>query len=229
VTAEEIEFFISDELPDELGKQEEMGGEPRRRPPLEFDRGTVVAVLLLAAAATLPTVAAFQVLYTVRERGIGAGQESFGTDGWGRYRAGGSVVPAGIHDIRFGIPLVICAGVLALLGIGLLLALVVRSTRKPRRSVLTIAVPIALIATGVLGGVVASMWLHIQAEFDTLHAQVDFAARQGGGNTAPFATSVGPCLWLALGGVGAGLLAAGALWHSARAESGAEEDPGKLA
>ena len=228
MTADEIEFFISDELPEELGKQEEMGGEPRRRPPFEFDRGAVVAVLLLAAAATLPTVAAFQTVYTISQRGNGVGRSTFGSDGWGRYRADGSV-PAGIHDIRFGIPLVISIFMAVhLLGIGFLVTLVMRSTRAPRRGVLSIAVPVALIATGVLGGVVASIWLHIKAQFDTLNAQ--FAdTRQGGGGRVPFVTSVGPCLWLALGGAVAGLLAAGALRYSARAESGAEKDPGKLA
>lgn len=233
MSADEIEFFISDEPPDELSQQEEMGGEPSRRKPLEVDRRAVLAVLLLAASAALPTVAAFQGVYTVRQRGGGALPVTFGADGWGRYheRSGGDVlldVPGGVHEIRYGIALVVCAAVFALLGVALVMALVVRSSRKPRRRVLTICMPIALTATGVLGGVVASMWLHTQSEFDTVHAQIGSIGAGIGRNLA-IETGVGACLWLALAGVVAGLIAAGALWSSARAESGAEEDPGKLA
>lgn len=236
MTADEIEFFISNELPDELGKQEEMGGDPRRRRPLELDRTAVVAVLLLAAASALPTVAAFQGVYTVRQRGgrgISVSGVSFGADGWGRYHeaAGGDIlfdVPSGVHEIRYGIPLVVCAAVLALLGLALAGTFLVRASSMLRRRVLTVAAPIALTAAAVLGGVVASMWLHVQSEFDTLHAQLD-APRRGFGINPRIETGIGACVWLALASVVAGLLAAGALWYSARAESGAEEGPGKLA
>ena len=232
MSADEIEFFISDELPpEELSKQEEMGGAPRRRRPLDVDRDALVAVLLLAAAAALPTVATFQGVYTIRESGRGSQPSTFGADGWGRYHVsageGLSLIPAGVHEIRYGIPLVVCASVLAILGVGLLMTLVLRASGAARRRAFRIGIPIALTVAGALAGVVASMWLHVQSQFDTLHAEVgSFGAF---GRRPRLDTSVGGCLWLSFAGVVAGLLAAGALWYSARAESGSEEDPGKLA
>lgn len=233
MSADEIEFYISDEPPEELSQREEIGGEPRRRPPLAFDRAPLVALLLLAAAAALPTVAAFQAVYTIRDGGGGVGAVSFGADGWGRYHEAASdvgflEVPRGVHEIRYGSALVACAAVLALLGLALMVTLVVRSSSTPRRRVRTVGAPIAFAVTGLLGGVVASMWLHIQSEFDTLHAQVASSVR-GIGGSPRVETGIGACPWLALAGAVAGLMAAGALWHWAKAESAAEEDPGKLA
>jgi hypothetical protein len=228
VSADEIEFFISDEPPEELSQREEMGGEPRRRPPFELSRSAGLAALLLAAAAALPTVASFQGVYTIRERGGGVRSATNGTDGWGRYRVDSPDVPSGIHEIRYGIPLVVCAGVLAVLAVALVMTLVGRRDTHTQRRAQGAMMLLALAATSVLGGVAATMWLHIQALFDTIHAQLDTIGSGLGGSPPTIETGIGACLWLTLAGVVAGLLAVGALWRSARAGSGANEEPGKL-
>lgn len=231
MSADDIEFFISEEPPEELGQQEEMGGEPPQRRPVPHDLGPLLAVLLLAAAASLSAIAPFQRMYTIAQDGRGLDSTSYGADGWGRYqthnRAGLSGIPSGVHETRYGIPLVICAGLLALLGGGLLIALLLRS-RDTRRRAVGLGVPIALVAGAAIAGVTAGMWLQVQAMFDTLHAQLDDVG-QGFSGSPAIDTGMGACVWLSLAGGAAGLLAAAVLWFAARAESAPEQEPGKLA
>jgi hypothetical protein len=216
VTADEIEFFVPDDPPpDGEWHTEEMGGRPRTRRRLELGRNTAAAVLLLAGAAALPAVASFQGVYRITEGNGRRSEVNFGADGWGRYRQDDSTLapPSGIHEGRYGIALMACAAVLALLAVAVLAARLPGPLRRFDGRVRRVTVVVALTASAVLGGVSAAIALHIQSMFDSLRAQL--SSFDGGFGPEPTVeTGVGACLWLALAGAVAGLLAAGVLFRS---------------
>jgi hypothetical protein len=221
MTGPEIEFFISEDAPDGLGQREEIGGEPRQKPPRRLEIGTLAAVLLLAAAATLPVVAAFQTVYRVREPGIRL--SGLGADGWGRYQQRG--LPSGIHETRYGIALVVCAVAFAASGIALATTTVPALSQWAAGIRRVLAAVVAVFAS-VLGGVLGSMALHIQAVFDTFRTQLGGFGELGE-RTRRIDTTVGACLWLGLAGLVAALLALAAI-QLGQARSAASEVPGKL-
>jgi hypothetical protein len=191
--------------PDEPGAAEEapteaIGGEgPQRR--LQLHREALAGVVLLLGAAVLAALASFQTVSTEIQRS-GNRTNGASVDGWGRWHTvGAATVAPGVHDARYGIPLCVCAAVFALGG-ALLAAAALRG-RSPRA-----ATAAALAAVGGvcgMAGVTATMWLQIDAVFDSFHATThgadDLPDAFGG-----FHLSVGAAIWLALAGVVAALL-----------------------
>jgi hypothetical protein len=197
-----IEFLDPDE-PGAAGQApaEAIGGDGPQRPRREIDRDAVAALLLLAGAAVLAVVASFQTVSTEIQRN-GDGTNGASVDGWGRWHTvGTATVAPGIHDARYGIPLCVCAAVFAA-GAALLGAAALRG-RDPR-SVTTAALA-AVGGVCVLAGVTATMWLQIDAVFDSFHATTngadDLPDAFGG-----FHLEVGAAIWLALAGLVAALL-----------------------
>jgi hypothetical protein len=223
VPADEIEFFVPDRPPpDAFGHREEIGGEPRalRRPTVDVP--VTAAVVLLAAAAALPALASFRTVYTVR---AGQGAHSgviLGADGWGRLlrEVSGPSPLHGMHESRYGIVLVVCAAVPAVLAAVTLASLFPGPVRSAAPSVHGFVAVAALAASAVVGGVAASIGLELQATFDTLHAQLASIRDSGSGHGPHIDTSVGGCLWLALAGALAGLLGGGALLRARRPSAG---------
>jgi hypothetical protein len=192
----DVEFFEPGDPTRSLGHEggEEIGRDPSRWATL--DRNLVASVVLLAAAAALAVLAPFQQLMVIRQPSAGQSLK-FAVDGWGRLHLNqDAVAPPGYHLSRFGIPLVICAGLLTVLV--LLLAAAAAGSRLPDRVVRAGAV-VAIGITGVLAGVLASMWLFVDAQFASSRAStVDVEL----GPTVP-TNHYGAGMWL----VGAAVLA----------------------
>jgi hypothetical protein len=198
----EIEFFLTDEPPDDLGQREEIGGAPKQRPRMLLNPARVGAVLLLGAAAALAVVASFQRVYTVRVS-VGKHRSSYWVDGWGRFRTGrNGRFPPGLHDPRWGVALCICAGGLVVLMLAV--AAVPALPERISRRVATGSLGAAVAFVGALAGLLAAAWLEVESRADSLRAQLageDFGLRMH--SEIP----VGPFLWLGLASVLAGAVA----------------------
>jgi hypothetical protein len=204
----EIEFLDPDErseLP--VAAVETIGPDtperPRRFAGLEIGWDVAATALLFGGAAALLFVAPFQAVFTEAAR---AGNVTSGSavDGWGRYTTIGqaSVLP-GVHDARYGIPLTCGAAGCAVLAALLVVATLRRHTPRTARP-LAVA---GLVLAALLAGITGTMWLHIQALFDTIHATTNgtanFSVDLGG-----FHVGVGAAPWLATAAVVAVLLGA---------------------
>jgi hypothetical protein len=197
-----IEFLDPDE-PGVAGQApvEAIGGEePQRRRP-EFDREAGAALVLFAGAAVLAVLASFQTVSTEIQRS-GNRTNGASVDGWGRWHTVGTAsVAPGVHDARYGIPLCAC-GLAFAVAAGLLAAAVLRG-RNPRTAT-SAALLVGAGATS-LAGVIATMWLQIDAVFDSFHATTsgaDDLPQSFGG----FHLDLGGAIWLALAGLVAALL-----------------------
>jgi hypothetical protein len=210
----EIEFFDPGEPApgDEPAGGEEIGRDPSRWPTP--DRNLLASVLLLAAAATLAVLAPFQQLLVTRQPSGGVSQD-LAVDGWGRLHLNqDAVAPPGYHFSRFGIPLVICAGLLTVLV--LLLAAEAVGARVTDRMVRAGGVVVVGI-TGVLAGVLAGMWLFIDAQFaDSRASTIDVEV----GPTVP-TNHYGTGIWLVAAALLATALGTGTAHRWRRAQDAA--------
>lgn len=180
---------------------EAIGDDGPQRRRIEVDRDAAAALILFAGAAVLAVLASFQTVSTEIQRN-GNSTNGASVDGWGRWHTvGTATVAPGIHDARYGIPLCVCAAVFAL-GAVLLGAAALRG-RNPRT--VTTAALAAVGGVCVMAGVTATMWLQIDAVFDSFHATTngadDLPDAFGG-----FHLDVGAAIWLALAGLVAALL-----------------------
>src|SRR3954451_15078467 len=152
------------------GPDQPAGFDPRPdapRRPVAARRETLGLLIMLAAAALLPLLAAFQTFYTVREEGA-AGRYEFAVDAWGRYGdVTGARLPA--HAPRFGILLVICGACFAVLAAIAAAQLVAGRASEPSRSATALAAAAGAVV-GLLTGVTAAMTLEISSVFDSLRA-----------------------------------------------------------
>jgi hypothetical protein len=158
--------------------------EPAPPPAPVADRDTLVALGLLAASAVLAVVAAFRTFFTARAAAAG-----YSVDAFGRYSAD-STVPGGIHGVRFGIPLCLCAAGFAMLT--LLVASSVLPSVRPRftdRGASWIAGG-ALFLAGGLGGTVLAMWLEAQSLTDSIQTE----------GLVGLQLTTGAAVWVALAG-----------------------------
>ena len=168
-------------------------------------RETVGLLLMLAAAAALPAVAARQAMYSVVEDNVVA-RQAFTVGAWGDYDVSLGPPLAG-HGPRFGIVLTLAGAAFALLAL-LALRLLRNGAAElgPRMSL-----GIAAAATGLVGllvGVTAAMTLQIQSTF---------AGYQGASGVLEVRLRVGVAVWLSLAGVLAGGLAVAAALRVRRA------------
>src|SRR3954451_3319840 len=195
------------------GPDQPAGFDPRPdapRRPVAARRETLGLLIMLAAAALLPLLAAFQTFYAVREEGA-AGRYEFAVDAWGRYGdVAGARLP--VHAPRFGMLLVVCGGCFAVLALIAATQLLAGRAVAPART----ATGLAGAAAGVVGlltGVTAAMTLEITSVFDSLRA--------GGGS--PFGglyevrMRIGGAVWMSLAGILAGVLAIAAALRVRRA------------
>jgi len=170
-------------------------GFPGPSPAHPARREIVGLLLMLAAAAALPVIAARQVLYSVVEDNVVA-REAFTVGAWGDYDVSVGPQLAG-HGPAFGIVLTLGGAAFALLA--LIATRLLRGNpgeQGPRTSL-----GIAAAATGLVGllvGVTAAMTLQIQSAF---------AGYQAASGVLEVRLRVGPAIWLALVGVVAGALA----------------------
>jgi len=180
-------------------------GFPGPPPVRPARRETVGLLLMLAAAAALPLVAAQQALYSVVEDNVVA-RESFTVGAWGDYAVAIGPPLAG-HGPRFGIVLTLGGAAFALLA--LLAARLLR--RGPIDQAARVSLGIAAAATGLVGllvGVTAAMTLQIQSAF---------AGYQEASGVLEVRLQVGVAVWLSLAAVLAGGLAVTAALRVRRA------------
>lgn len=201
----EIEFFLPDEPPEGAGQREEIGGVARPRRHIAFDHRRLTLVVLLAAAATLPVIASFQRVSTVRQSGAGP-QLSSWVDGWGRFRSSGTTpIPTALHDPRFGLPLTACAGAFALLALAVTATFAPPLARRLSARVHAILAAAAVAVCGVLAGVLAAVALQVDAASDRLRATTFTDGSYPPGFRVDL--QVGGCLWFGSAGLVAGVLA----------------------
>jgi hypothetical protein len=188
-------------------------------------RSIFAPLMLWALAAAGAVIAPFTVLLGYHETFRPDGTittETFTqhTDGWGRARSfssGGIPLSFG-HDVRYGVATCACA-VLLLAAVLAALAASAGSPIRARWSTRLVPV-LALVATSLLAGVVAAMALNIEAT----KSQYTSHGGPASGAVPQFRVQVGPCVWLALAAVGAGI-AGLALFAWTRREHDARHKP----
>lgn len=198
-----IEFLDPDgQVEGEIAPVEAIGGDGPQRRRLEIERDVVAAFVLLAGAAVLAVVASFQTVMTEYQR-RGGHPVGASVDAWGRYHTIGTAsVAPGVHEARYGIPICCAAGVFALA------ALLVGVSALRKRNTRHVAIATVAVATAIclLAGVTATMWLQIDATFDSFHATTngadDLSDAFGG-----FHLGIGAAIWTALAAIVAALLA----------------------
>jgi hypothetical protein len=200
----QIEFFDPEDSGRPMGPDpaEEIGHGPSRWASL--DPALPAAGVLLAAAAALAAIAPFQQLFVIRQPGAGRSL-TFAADGWGRVsvnEGAGALGP--FHFSRFGIPLLACAGLLVILLAVLLAA--AAGVRWAERA-LTGAGLAAVTVIGTLVGVLASMVLLADSQFDS--SQTSTVDVELGRPSIPD-YRYGACPWLVAAAVVAVVLALGA-------------------
>jgi hypothetical protein len=178
-----------------------IGGDGPQRPRIELDRDVVAAFVLFAGAAVLAVVASFQTVTTEYQRRNGH-PVGASVDAWGRYHTvGAASVAPGVHDPRYGIPLCCGAGVFALAALAIGVSALRR--RKPRH-VIAAAVG-AVTAVCLLAGVTSTMWLQIDAAFDSIHATTN-GADELPDSFGGFHLGIGAAIWTSLAAIVAALL-----------------------
>jgi hypothetical protein len=176
---------------------------PQRRVP-RLDRETIGLLVMLTAAAVLPVVASFQLVFLVHADFSGG--FTYGADGWGRFRLGdGSGVVAGPHEPRFGVLLAVCGAAFAALALIVAAQALLRVAPDRRASGAAVA-GAAGVLVGLLVGVTASMALEVQAVVDRLRS----SPAESFDGVSGFRLQVGAAVWLSLAGVLAGGLAVAA-------------------
>jgi hypothetical protein len=173
-----------------------------------------VAVLGWTAASVLAVVAPFQRLYgngTALPRRYAdylAAGGGGAVDGWGN---GASVGP------RFGVALVVCAAVCAVLTLGMLARVITTSVSVPRRVLSAVSVAAPCLLAGVIGTMALFLASHpdtpqgwtayaasglqfVSPETYSSHLMVTFATNRNGTHSS--------CLWLAVAALACAVLAA---------------------
>ncbi len=171
------------------------------------DRETVGLLVMLTAAAALPVVAAFQLVFTVQQQDAGGSGFTYGADAWGRIRLGdGSALATAQHEPRFGILLAVCGAAFGVLALTVAAQLLLRTALGRRPLGATVAGAAGVLA-GLLVGITASMALEVESVFDRLRAE---PADPFGAGPAGIRLEVGPAVWLGLAAVLAGGLSVAA-------------------
>jgi hypothetical protein len=207
----EIEFFLSEQPPDELGHREEIGGAARMRRRIAVDRPHLSAVVMLAASAALMLVASFQRLYTVRA-GTDGHRTVYWVDGWGRLRAdNGQAIPPNVHEVRWGIALCVCAAGFVLLAVALAASTVRALASRFGARTGSVIGGAAIGIAGTLAGLLAGAALDVDAVSNRFTAQTaDF------GLGMHYSVPIGSFLWFGLAALVAALLAIAAIVYLRR-------------
>ena len=200
----DIEFLDPDghsAVGPEPAPTEVIGGDGPQRRRIELDRDAAAAFVLLVGAAVLAVLASFQTVTTEFQRRNGH-PVGASVDAWGRYHTvGAASVAPGVHEPRYGIPLSCCAAVFALAG--LIVGLAALRSRNPRQAVIGVIGVIASVC--VLAGVTATMWLQIDAVFDSFHATTN-GADELPDSLGGFHLGIGAAIWTSLAAIVAALL-----------------------
>jgi hypothetical protein len=164
----------------------------------------LAALASWATAAVLAAVAPFNTIYEAHRGGLSASM-----DGWGRSTGLTAGPRFGEHGIRYGIVLVLCAGVLALLAL-----LAATRIGRPRWMLVLgdgVTTVLAACAAGLLLGVSLATALDVDAMASTFRAAnravLANAATSGTGAQPAIHLHVGGCVWLSLAAAGCAIAA----------------------